>query len=58
MSGVGVGNGWSPYSNLARAVDIALDQWANVCPDWDPGEAEAGLVSPVGLAQQQLQCRS
>ena len=42
------------YGNLARAVDVALDQWANVYLDWDPREAEAGFVSLVGLAQQQL----
>jgi len=42
------------YGNLTGAVDIALDQRANVYPDWDLGEAEAGLVSPVGFAQQQL----
>ena len=46
------------YGNLTGAVDIALDQRANIYPDWDPGEAEAGLVSPVGFAQQQLRRRS
>jgi hypothetical protein len=35
------------YGNLAGAIDIALNQWANVYLDWDPGEAEAGLVSLV-----------
>jgi hypothetical protein len=42
------------YGNQARAVDIALNQQANVYPDWDLREAEAGFVSPVRLAQQQL----
>jgi hypothetical protein len=42
------------YGNLAGAVDIALNQQANIYPDWDTGEAEAGFVSLVGLAQQQL----
>jgi hypothetical protein len=46
------------YGNLAGAVDIALKQPANIYPDWDPGEAEVGFVSLVGLAQQQLQCWS
>jgi hypothetical protein len=42
------------YGNLAGAVDIALIQQANIYLNLDPREAEAGLVSQVGFAQQQL----
>ena len=46
------------YGNLAAAINIALNRQANIYPEWDPGEPEAGLVSLVGLAQQQLWCQS